>query len=117
MKKQISDILRLLRPRQWVKNFAIFAAITFTGELFDPLLFKKVAFGFVIFCAISSAIYVTNDLFDIKKDRLHPFKKFRPLANGDVSKTMGVTIIVLLTLFALSASFLLAPGFFFVTLF
>ena len=66
MTKQILNILRLVRPRQWVKNFAIFAAITFTGELFDPLLFTRVALGFVIFCTISSAIYVTNDLFDIK---------------------------------------------------
>ena len=74
--KFLRNILRLLRPRQWVKNFAIFAAIIFSGELFDFRILQKVFFGFLIFCAISSSIYVINDIFDIKKDRLHPFKRF-----------------------------------------
>lgn len=86
MKNTLRNYLRLLRPRQWVKNLAVFAAITFTGELLNVSIFSRVFYGFIIFCGISSAIYVINDLFDVEKDKLHPFKRFRPLANGDVTK-------------------------------
>jgi decaprenyl-phosphate phosphoribosyltransferase len=117
MKKLHRDILRLLRPRQWVKNFAIFAAITFTGELFDQGIFIRVFYGFLVFCFTSSAIYVTNDIFDAKKDRLHPFKRFRPIAHGDISKQQATLIVILLTTIALVSSYFIALPFFFITLF
>src|SRR4051812_39932314 len=85
MKKLLRDVFRLLRPRQWIKNFAIFAAIIFSGHLFEFDSLYRAFLGFLIFCALSSAIYIINDMFDVKKDRLHPFKRFRPLANNDVS--------------------------------
>jgi decaprenyl-phosphate phosphoribosyltransferase len=94
MEKKTYNILRLLRPRQWVKNFAIFAAITFAGELFNIEVFVPVAIGFLVFCGISSATYIINDIFDIKKDKLHPFKKYRPLAHGDVSITTAIFIAI-----------------------
>ena len=78
------NILRLVRPRQWVKNSAVFAAITFAGELFNPPVFNSVLLSFFVFCGLSSATYIINDIFDVKKDKLHPFKKFRPIAHGDV---------------------------------
>jgi 4-hydroxybenzoate polyprenyltransferase len=116
MKKQLRNIFRLLRPRQWIKNFAIFAAVCFSGKIFDLHAVTIVFFGFLIFCAVSSAIYVINDLFDIKKDQLHPFKRFRPLANGDVSKPTAIGIAVILLSVSLVGSYFLAPGFFFITL-
>lgn len=82
--KLIINTLRLLRPRQWIKNLAIFAAVTFSGELFTAGIFDKVLLGFIVLCAVSSATYVVNDILDIQSDKLHPFKKLRPLANGDV---------------------------------
>lgn len=112
MKKTLYNTLRLLRPRQWLKNFAVFAAVTFTGQLFEPSLLQKVFLAFIIFCMLSSAIYVINDFFDIKKDRLHPFKKFRPLAHGDVSIPFALTIAAILTIVALVLGYFITPTFF-----
>lgn len=116
MKKNLRNYLRLLRPRQWIKNFAIFAAITFSGKLFDLFLFQKVFYGFFIFCAASSAIYVINDIFDIKKDRLHPFKRFRPLAHQDISIPVAFVIAASLALVSIFGSFFISPMFFFITI-
>lgn len=117
MKKKLRNLLRLLRPRQWTKNLAIFATITFTGHLFTiPALFD-VIYGFFIFCGISSAIYVINDIFDVEKDKLHPFKKNRPLANGDIRISTGLIIAVVLTVVSLLGSYLIDPLFFLITLF
>jgi len=117
MKKKLRNLLRLLRPRQWIKNLAIFATITFTGNLFTIPALIETIYGFFIFCAISSAIYIINDIFDIEKDKLHPFKKFRPLASGDVSINTGLFIAVTLTVASLGASYVIDPVFFLITLF
>lgn len=105
------NTLRLLRPRQWIKNFAVFAAITFAGELFDLPILEKAVMAFFVFCALSSATYIVNDLFDIKKDRLHPFKKFRPLANNDVPIAFAVFLAIFLIAGSLFASTLITPAF------
>src|SRR3989344_2537909 len=98
--KTIYNILRLLRPRQWIKNIAIFAAITFSGELFDFSILQNVLIGFTVLCTISSASYIVNDIFDIKNDRLHPFKRFRPLANNDIK----IIPALILAIFLISVS-------------
>ena len=106
------NYLRLLRPRQWTKNLAIFAAITFGGQLFNIGLITQVFYGFLVFCGLSSAIYIINDIFDIKKDRLHPFKKFRPLAHQDIPIISAGILAFILSLSSLIGSFLIDPGFF-----
>lgn len=115
MKKQLRDYFRLLRPRQWIKNVALFAAIVFSGYLFHPESFKMAVFGFVIFCAVSSAIYIINDIFDVEKDKLHPFKKFRPLAHGDIPVQSAMVLSLVLAGFALVTSYMLSFEFFFIT--
>lgn len=115
MKNSLRDIIRLLRPRQWIKNFAIFAALLFSGQLFNIDVLLRVSYGFLIFCALSSSIYVINDLFDIEKDRIHPFKRFRPLAHGDVSPRVAVVLAIILALVAGIASFFIDPAFFVIT--
>lgn len=117
MKTKLRNFLRLLRPRQWIKNLAIFATITFTGHLFTPMALRDVIYGFFILCGISSAIYVINDIFDIEKDKLHPFKRFRPLARGEISVNTALLTAVLLTLISLGASYMIDPVFFLITLF
>lgn len=89
-------VIRLLRPRQWIKNLALFAAITFGGLLFDPQAFSQVVIGFVVFCFLSSSTYIINDILDYKKDRLHPFKKMRPIASGKISVTQAIILCVIL---------------------
>lgn len=116
MKRSIRNILRLLRPRQWIKNLAIFGAATFGGELFNPPVLLTVFIGFLIFCAISSGIYIINDIFDREKDKLHPFKRFRPLAHGDISLRVAIFLAVLLIGTATIASYFINPAFFSITM-
>lgn len=116
MVKKAYNILRLLRPRQWIKNFAIFAAILFSGQLFELVIFGKVVLGFFVFCGLSSASYIINDIFDVEKDRLHPFKRFRPLAHKDISIPFAMLIAILLTAGSLLLSFFVTPAFFILTL-
>ncbi|MDP2637466.1 MAG: decaprenyl-phosphate phosphoribosyltransferase [Candidatus Levybacteria bacterium] len=105
------NTLRLLRPRQWIKNLAIFAAITFSGDLFDWQALEKVSIAFISFCALSSASYIINDIFDVKKDRLHPFKKFRPLANKDLPISLAFMLSILLIVLSLSLGLIVNPAF------
>jgi len=116
MTKKAFKTIRLLRPKQWIKNFAIFAAIAFSGNLFELQIFEKVLIGFFAFCGLSSAAYIVNDIFDIKKDRLHPFKKFRPLAHGDISIHFAIVIAIFLTVISLLVGFFVSPGFFVIAL-
>ena len=68
-------IAKTIRVAQWVKNIVVFAPIIFSGFLFVPGYFGKVVWAFVLFCLLSSSIYIFNDLIDIKSDEQHPFKK------------------------------------------
>ncbi len=73
---------RLLRPRHWVKNLFVFAALLFTPAAMSLANLRRAATVFAMFCLVSSAIYIVNDILDRDKDRLHPQKRFRPLAAG-----------------------------------
>lgn len=106
------NTLRLLRPRQWIKNTAIFAAITFSGDLFDWQIFQEVFLASIVFCGLSSASYIINDIFDIQKDRLHPFKRFRPLANKTLSVTYALGVAFVLIVFSFLLGFSVNPAFF-----
>lgn len=98
-------ILRTARPRQWLKNLSLYAAILFGGNFFDRSSFYTVSIAFVIFCGISSAIYIINDVVDAPHDRAHPFKKIRPIASGKLNRVEAtLTAILLLTFFLYSAS-------------
>ena len=110
------NTFRLLRPRQWVKNFAVFAAITFAGQLFNPVVFTNVLFSFFVFCGLSSATYIINDIFDIKKDRLHPFKKFRPIAHDDVPVELAWILAIFLIAVSLIFARAITPAFFGITI-
>jgi len=112
MIKLTYNIIRLLRPRQWIKNFAVFAAITFAGELFNPILFNKVILSFFVFCGLASSTYIINDIFDAKKDKLHPFKKFRPVAHGDVPVSLAGGIAIFIMFLSLAVAHTITPGFF-----
>jgi len=116
MKKTAIKTLKLLRPKQWMKNFAVFAAIMFTGELFDIPVLLRVIVAFLVFSALSSAMYIINDIFDIDKDRMHPFKRFRPLAHGDLSILYALTVSLILTVISLIGSISISPGFFILVL-
>lgn len=94
----------------------IFAAIFFTGELLNPSLFQISFFAFSAFCLGSSSLYIINDLADIEKDRLHPFKKNRPVASEKISKPTALALVIILTLVAYLIAWQISINFVFVLL-
>jgi len=94
-KSQLFLLIRTARPRQWVKNLSVYAALIFSGFFFyrpvdAPPYFVTVSFAFVIFCLLTSSVYIINDIFDREADRNHPFKRKRPIASGDLPVSTAV---------------------------
>jgi decaprenyl-phosphate phosphoribosyltransferase len=88
-------LLRLMRPKQWVKNAFVLAPLVFARSFRDPQAIKLELFCLVLFCIASSACYVVNDIRDIERDRAHPIKSWsRPLAAGHVSVTAALALLV-----------------------
>lgn len=116
MVKLFWGLLKTARPRQWIKNFAVFAALIFSGTLFDPTNQFKALAAFFLFCIFSSATYFLNDVFDIERDKLHPFKKKRPIASGLIPVPLAVTTALILIIISLPLSYALSPAFFFAAL-
>ncbi|MCI0440119.1 MAG: decaprenyl-phosphate phosphoribosyltransferase [Chloroflexi bacterium] len=112
-------LLVAARPKQWTKNLIVYLAFFFTvNEAWDPpdlgamlSLFGKSSLAFVIFCALTSAVYLINDVFDIEKDRAHPRKRFRPIASGALPIPVARSAAAALLAAGLSAAFLFEPVF------
>ena len=81
---RLRDLLRLMRPRHYIKNFLIFVSITFDRNLFNPSVMRQGLLGFAAFCLLASAVSVLNDIRDVEADRLHEVKRNRPVASGAV---------------------------------
>jgi 4-hydroxybenzoate polyprenyltransferase len=94
--------LELMRPKQWTKNLFLFGGIIFSLNLNNMYMVLRVFEGFLIFCLLSSSIYILNDIIDIEKDRQHPDKCRRPLASG----RLALLYAILLFVFFLSISFI-----------
>jgi 4-hydroxybenzoate polyprenyltransferase len=110
----VVELLRAMRPKEWIKNVFVFAAIAFAREPTTEIpLWQRldrvliVIAAFVLFCMAASAIYLINDLVDIEKDRAHPKKRTRPLASGRLSPRFATVAAVVLLIVALPAAFLL----------
>ena len=88
-------LLRTVRPRQWLKNLALFAALMFSGLLFETNMLETTVAAALAFCLVSSGVYIMNDLVDVKADRLHPYKKKRPIASGKLPKWIAILAMVL----------------------
>ena len=86
MKKPIRplELVKLMRPKHYIKNFLILVSITFDRNLFNPAVLGQVMLGFAAFCLLTSAVYVVNDIRDVESDRQHEVKRNRPIASGAV---------------------------------
>ena len=104
----LRSLLKTMRPRQWTKNIFVFAALVFDGKLFHLTGFLRTLAGFGLFCLISSAVYIFNDLLDVKTDRQHPVKKNRPIASGKLPVPIAIVAGTVLALVALGMGYLLA---------
>ncbi len=101
-------LLKTMRPRQWTKNAFLFAALVFDGKLFHLPDFLRTLAGFGLFCMISSAVYIFNDLLDVEADRQHPVKKNRPIASRKLPVWLALAAGATLTLLAIILGILLA---------
>jgi len=106
-------IIKTARPRQWIKNVALYAALIFSGFFFyDPVdapsYFSTVTYSFFVFCILTSSIYFINDIVDYEADKQHPFKKKRPIASGKLSRKLATWVavlgIILVAIFSLQLS-------------
>ena len=104
-------LLVSLRPHQWTKNLVVLAALAFSKHLFDPEAVLQAGLAFLIFCALSGAVYLVNDLRDLESDRLHPTKRLRPLASGALPVPVARVAAVVLLLGGLGAALALGSGF------
>jgi 4-hydroxybenzoate polyprenyltransferase len=100
----IRPIIKVMRPPQWIKNGFVFMPLVFSGRLHSPEdVFRVIGMAFA-FCLASSATYIMNDYLDREQDRVHPRKKHRPLASGELATWVALVTMVLLT----AASFSIA---------
>lgn len=105
------NLLISLRPGQWTKNLFVFAALIFGRRLFDPAAAGLAVAAFIVFCGLSSAIYLVNDVVDREGDRRHPFKARRPIASGALAPSIALGAAAPLAIAGLLAAFWLRPAF------
>lgn len=106
------DLFLSLRPAQWTKNLFVFAALVFSQRLTDADAVAKAVFAFLVFCALSGAVYLVNDVFDREQDQRHPLKAKRPVASGTLSPSHALTAAAIIAAIALVAAVLLGLPFF-----
>jgi decaprenyl-phosphate phosphoribosyltransferase len=94
---RLTGVIRQMRPEQWVKNVFVLAPLVFAKHLTHPSIIISAVGGFGVFCLLASGIYTMNDLVDVEADRVHPKKRFRPIASGRVpiwaGKILAATLI------------------------
>lgn len=108
----IFALITIARPVHWVKNLSLFAAFFLTGMLGNQAAFNKVFWAFIAFDFAASATYIINDIMDAKSDRLHPIKRFRPVASGSLPIFLAVIETIVFIVIALVISAPLNPLFF-----
>lgn len=105
-------LLVSLRPHQWTKNLVVLAALAFSKHLFDGDAVMRAGVAFAVFCGLSGAVYLVNDLTDLERDRLHPLKRSRPIASGALGVPAARVAVACLVALGLPAAWVLGPGFF-----
>ena len=100
-----------LRPEQWTKNLLVFAGLLFGGRLLDPRALVTSLAAFAIFCGLSGAVYLFNDIADREADRHHPLKRLRPLASGALSPSIALIAGIVLVAVALASAFFISRPF------
>src|SRR5690349_15430434 len=110
-RSRLADALVAIRPKQWTKNLIVFVGLVFALRLTDPGSVLYAIGGFVVFCLLSSAGYLVNDVLDIEADRQHPRKCLRPIARGSISVRTALALAVVLAAVAMALAIRLKPTF------
>ena len=100
----LNALVKTMRPRQWTKNGFIFFALIFDKQLLLWEPFVRTLAGFFLFCLVSSAVYLLNDIADVEADRSHPEKRFRPIAAGELSVPFAIGLAVALIVVGLAGA-------------
>lgn len=103
-------LVRAMRPGQWVKNLFVFAPVLFANQWHMPGVVLRVAATFAIFCMLASSVYLLNDVADAAADRLHPQKRTRPIAAGELAPSLAIAVALALAASALSWAYLGLAG-------
>ena len=98
-----------LRPDQWTKNLLVLAGVVFGGRLLERRALLAALAAFAIFCALSGAVYLFNDVADREADQLHPLKRARPIASGRLSTRTALIVAALLGVAGIQAALLIRP--------
>jgi 4-hydroxybenzoate polyprenyltransferase len=98
-------LLESMRPRQWTKNLFVFPAIVFAQRLSDEGAVVWTLAAFIIFCFLSSSVYIVNDIADAEQDRRHPTKRNRPIASGRLPVAIALPFSMLLAAFSIALAF------------
>jgi 4-hydroxybenzoate polyprenyltransferase len=104
-------LLKTMRPKQWTKNGFIFTALIFDGQLTRPESVLITLAGFVVFCLLSSTVYIVNDLVDLQADQKHPKKRTRPIASGELPVKVARATALAFVILVIPLSFLLTTQF------
>jgi 4-hydroxybenzoate polyprenyltransferase len=104
-------LLKSMRPKQWPKNAFVFAALVFDLQLRNPDSLLRTTAGFLLFCLVSSAVYLTNDLMDLEADRQHPTKRNRPIASGHLDLRVARTAAFVFGIVSIALALALGTGF------
>lgn len=109
-------LIKSMRLRQWTKNAFVLAAVVFDRQLGNPPAVIRSLAGFLLFCLLSSSVYLINDVVDAPADRLHPQKRNRPIASGKLPASVAISAAVIIVLLTIPAAFLLSTWFGWITL-
>jgi 4-hydroxybenzoate polyprenyltransferase len=110
------SLLKTARPRQWLKNLSLAAPLLFSGRLFHRPSFLVIVWAIIVFSFLTSSSYFINDIVDYSRDRLHPFKKFRPIASGKLPIPLAAFFAVMGIFISLYFAFQFSFFFFLVCL-
>jgi len=101
--------IRAMRPRQWIKNVLVVTAPLAAGRLFEVQVITDVALAFVAFCLVSATVYLINDVRDVNEDRLHPRKRLRPIAAGELRPAAAIVLAAIIGVVGFAVGFLTSP--------
>ena len=103
-------VIKEMRIKQYTKNFLIYAAALFSGNIFDINVLTLTTKAFIAFSLIASVVYIVNDIMDIEKDRQHPKKKYRPIASGKISISFAILLVVIFLLAGFGIAYTINTG-------
>ncbi len=107
----LKALIKTMRPRQWTKNGFVMAAIIFDRQLFIVNSLLRSAAAMLLFCLLSSTVYIINDVMDVEADRQHPEKRKRPIAAGQLPIPVAITAAVIIFAVTMVLAYLLSPEF------